>query len=118
MRSERIASLARVLQGKAATFNNTHAAQWLERSLDDSACVSDPLVIFHALPALTSMQRRIDIPEMFLLADAIAITLQNVTEGLVVFPRKIHSNILAELPFMITENIIMRLVAMGVSRQE
>ncbi len=57
-------------------------------------------------------------PEMFLLADAIAITLQNVTEGLVVFPHKIHSNIMAELPFMITENIIMRLTAMGVSRQE
>jgi adenylosuccinate lyase len=59
-----------------------------------------------------------DIPEMFLLADAITITLQNVTEGLVVFPLKIHSNIMAELPFMITENVIMRLVAMGVSRQE
>lgn len=57
-------------------------------------------------------------PEMFLLADSIAITLQNVTEGLVVFTHKIHSNIMAELPFMITENIIMRLTAMGVSRQE
>ncbi|KAF5720977.1 adenylosuccinate lyase [Fusarium mundagurra] len=100
MRSERIASLARVLQSKAATYQSTHSAQWMERSLDDSAC------------------RRIDIPEMFLLADAVAITLQNVTEGLVVFPLKIHSNIMAELPFMITENIIMRLVAMGVSRQE
>lgn len=59
-----------------------------------------------------------DIPEMFLLADSIAITLQNVTQGLVVFPKKIHSNTMAELPFMITENIIMRLTAMGVSRQE
>ena len=55
---------------------------------------------------------------MFLLADSILITLQNVTEGLVVFPHKIHSNTMAELPFMITENIIMRLTAMGVSRQE
>lgn len=55
---------------------------------------------------------------MFLLADSIAITLQNVTQGLVVFPKKIHSNTMAELPFMITENIIMRLTAMGVSRQE
>ncbi len=45
------------------------------------------------------MSRRIDVPEMFPLADAIAITLQNVTEGLVVFPHKIHSNIMAELPF-------------------
>ena len=55
---------------------------------------------------------------MFLLSDSILITLQNVTEGLVVFPKKIHSNLMAELPFMITENIIMRLVALGVSRQE
>ncbi|KAF4337742.1 adenylosuccinate lyase [Fusarium beomiforme] len=66
----------------------------------------------------SSAMRRMDVPEMFLLADAIAITLQNVTEGLVVFPLKIHSNIMAELPFMVTENIIMRLTAMGVSRQE
>ncbi|KAH8175583.1 lyase domain-containing protein [Sarocladium implicatum] len=100
MRSERIASLARVLQGKAANFNSTHSAQWMERSLDDSAC------------------RRMDIPEMFLLSDAVLITLQNVTEGLVVFPKVINANIMKELPFMITENIIMRLTAMGVSRQE
>ena len=100
MRCERIASLARVLQGKLANFNNTHSAQWMERSLDDSAC------------------RRMDIPEMFLLADAIAITLENVTGGLVVFPRRIHSNTMEHLPNMITESIIMRLTAMGVSRQE
>lgn len=55
-------------------------------------------------------------PEMFLLADSIVITLQNVTEGLVVFPRKIHSNLMAGLPFLITENIIMSLTARGVSR--
>lgn len=42
MRSERIASLARVLQGKAANFQSTHSTQWMERSLDDSACVSTP----------------------------------------------------------------------------
>ena len=59
-----------------------------------------------------------DIPEMFLLSDAVLITLQNVTEGLVVFPKVINANIMKELPFMITENIIMRLTAMGVSRQE
>lgn len=75
----------------------------------------------HYLPRstrLTFIQRRINVPEMFLLADAIAITLQNVTEGPVMFPSKIHSNIMAELPFVITENIIMSLTAMGVSRQE
>ena len=44
MRSERITSLARLLQGKVATFNNTYSAQWLERSLDDSATVGIPLL--------------------------------------------------------------------------
>jgi adenylosuccinate lyase len=67
---------------------------------------------------LTATQRRMDIPEMFLLADAILLTLQNVTEGLVVFPLKIHQNNMEQLPFMITETIIMRLTKAGISRQE
>lgn len=50
MRSERIASLARVLQGKAANFQSTHSTQWMERSLDDSACVSgNPLPLNQSL---------------------------------------------------------------------
>jgi adenylosuccinate lyase len=72
----------------------------MERTLDDSAI------------------RRIDIPEMFLLADAILITLDNVTNGLVVYPKRIEARVLEELPFMITESIIMKLVAKGESRQE
>jgi adenylosuccinate lyase len=62
--------------------------------------------------------RRIDIPEMFLLADAILIGLDNVTSGLVVYPKRIHARVMDELPFMITESIIMQLVAKGESRQE
>lgn len=54
---------------------------------------------------------------MSLLADAIAITLQNMTKVPVIFFfHKIHSNIMAELPFMITESMTMKLTAMGVSR--
>ncbi|KFA69133.1 hypothetical protein S40285_00109 [Stachybotrys chlorohalonatus IBT 40285] len=108
MRSERVYSLARELMSKPASFAATHSDQWAERTLDDSAI------------------RRIDIPEMFLLADAICIGLDNISDGLVVYPAVIASRVAAEaiiltpvhkLPFMITEDIIMRLCAKGVSRQ-
>jgi adenylosuccinate lyase len=72
----------------------------MERTLDDSAI------------------RRIMIPEMFLSADAICMTLDNVVSGLVVYPARIHSAVMEELPFMATENIIMKLVALGKSRQD
>ncbi|KAI9730649.1 MAG: adenylosuccinase ade13 [Claussenomyces sp. TS43310] len=80
--------------------SDTYAAQWFERTLDDSAI------------------RRITIPEMFLSADAICITMDNVVSGLVVYPKRIHSRVMEELPFMATEAIIMRLVALGRSRQD
>ena len=100
MRSERICSLSRELQSKPGSFAATHANQWMERTLDDSAI------------------RRMDIPEMFLLADAVVMGLDNVTSGLVVYPRRIEARVQEELPFMVTESIIMKLVAKGVSRQE
>ncbi|EGR47112.1 hypothetical protein MKX07_003956 [Trichoderma sp. CBMAI-0711] len=100
MRSERICSLSRALMAKPASFANTLSTQWMERTLDDSAI------------------RRMDIPEMFLLAEAVLIGLDNVTDGLVVYPARIRSRFLDELPFMVTEAIIMKLVAKGASRQE
>jgi adenylosuccinate lyase len=100
MRSERIYALSRELMSKPASFANTLSDQWMERTLDDSAI------------------RRIDIPEMFLLADAILLSLDNVTSGLVVYPKRVDARVQEELPFMITESIIMRLVAKGESRQE
>ncbi|TDZ19606.1 Adenylosuccinate lyase [Colletotrichum orbiculare MAFF 240422] len=100
MRSERVSSLARELVSIQATIANTFAAQWLERSLDDSAV------------------RRIALPEMFLLADAILGTLDNVTDGLIIYPKVIASRVQEQLPLMCTENIIMKLCAKGVSRQE
>lgn len=87
MRSERIYSLARELLSKPLNFANTLSDQWMERTLDDSAI------------------RRIDIPEMFLLADAILLSLDNVTDGLVVYPQRIQSRVQEELPFMITESV-------------
>ncbi len=55
---------------------------------------------------------------MFLSADAICMTLGNVVSGLVVYPNRIHSRLMEELPFMATENIIMKLVSLGKSRQD
>ncbi|KAM7192551.1 adenylosuccinate lyase [Rhypophila sp. PSN 637] len=100
MRCERITALARKLRGLPANFANTFSAQWFERTLDDSAI------------------RRMDIPEMFLLADSVLLTLDNVTNGLVLYPSVIRSRIDQELPFMATESILMKLASHGVSRQD
>lgn len=99
-RSERICSLGRKLSNISTNFSDTFSSQWLERTLDDSAI------------------RRIDIPEIFLLTDALLILLDDVTNGLVVFPAMIRSQIEQEIPFIATENIIVKLVHKGVSRQE
>jgi adenylosuccinate lyase len=66
----------------------------------------------------TSANRRITLPEAFLTADIVLSTLQNVCEGLVVYPRVIARRIAQELPFMATENIIMSIVKKGGDRQE
>merc|ERR1711962_1873901 len=100
MRSERCCSLARHLMTLVSDAQNTAAVQWMERTLDDSA------------------NRRICLPEAFLTADVVLNTLQNVTEGLVVYPQVIRRQVEQELPFMATENIIMAMVKAGGNRQE
>lgn len=100
MRSERICSLARFVMSLETSAAATAAVQWLERTLDDSA------------------NRRLVLPQAFLAADAVLILCQNVTTGLVVYPRVIAANLEAELPFMATENILMAAVAAGGNRQE
>lgn len=100
MRSERCCSLARHLIALNTDALNTAAVQWMERTLDDSA------------------NRRICIPEAFLTADIILNTLQNISEGMVVYPAVIQKHIQQELPFMATENIIVAMVKKGGSRQE
>ncbi|KAI9846562.1 MAG: adenylosuccinase ade13 [Thelocarpon superellum] len=100
MRSERICSLGRKLANLNKDAADTYAAQWFERTLDDSAI------------------RRITLPEMYLCADGLMSTLNNVVSGLVVYPAVIQRRIAQELPFMATESIIMALVAKGISRQE
>ena len=100
MRSERITSLARWLTTLAANPAQTAAAQWLERTLDDSA------------------NRRMALPEAFLTADAILRILHNVADGLVVFPAMVRRNLAEELPFMASEAILMEAVRRGGDRQE
>lgn len=99
MRSERCCALARHLITLYANAANTHAVQWLERTLDDSA------------------NRRLTLAEAFLTADATLLTLLNVCQGLVVYPKVIERHIAQELPFMATENIIMAVVQAGGDRQ-
>lgn len=99
IRSERICGLARFLMSLNENPLYTAATQWLERSLDDSA------------------NRRMCIPEAFLTADAILSLLVHVTAGLVVHPTIIRKNLLEELPFMATENILMESVKKGKDRQ-
>ncbi|KAF2229234.1 putative adenylosuccinate lyase Ade13 [Viridothelium virens] len=100
MRSERLCSLGRYLSVKPGEALRTYGAQWLERTLDDSAI------------------RRLTLPESFLCADACLNLLLNISSGLVVYPAVIARNIAAELPFMATENFIMAMVRKGGSRQE
>lgn len=100
MRSERCCALARHLIALVADPLNTHATQWMERTLDDSA------------------NRRISLGEAFLTADVVLNTLQNVCEGLVVYPEVIKAHIRQELPFMATENIIVAMVKAGGNRQD
>lgn len=99
MRSERCCALARHMITLISNAANTHATQWMERTLDDSA------------------NRRITLAEAFLSADAALITLLNISQGLVVYPKVIERHIAQELPFMAAENFIMAMVKAGGDRQ-
>ena len=100
MRSERIASLSRYVMIDALNPAVTSAAQWFERTLDDSA------------------NKRLSVPEGFLAVDGILDLCLNVVDGLVVYPKVIEKRLMSELPFMATENIMMDAVKAGGDRQE
>ncbi|MFW5630702.1 MAG: adenylosuccinate lyase, partial [Acetivibrio ethanolgignens] len=89
MRSERIASLSRYVMADVMNPAITSATQWFERTLDDSA------------------NKRLSVPEAFLAVDGILDLYLNVVDGLVVYPKVIEKHLMAELPFMATENIMM-----------
>lgn len=100
MRSERMCALARLVISAAQSPAFTAATQWFERTLDDSA------------------NKRIAMPELFLSVDALLLLYRNIAAHLVVHPRMIERHLREELPFMMTENIMMEAVKRGGDRQD
>ena len=100
MRSERIASLANYVMSDMMNPMLVASTQWFERTLDDSA------------------NKRLSVPEGFLAVDGILDLYLNVVDVLVVYPKVIEKHLMAELPFMATENIMMDAVKAGGDRQE
>lgn len=100
MRSERINALARHVIALTIDPAFTAASQWFERTLDDSA------------------NKRIAVPEAYLATDAVLLILHNVASGMVVYPEMIRRRLMEELPFMATENLMMRAAKRGGDRQE
>lgn len=100
MRSERISSLARYVIVDSINPALTAGTQWFERTLDDSA------------------NKRISVAEAFLAVDSILNIYINITSGLVVYDKVITRRVMEKLPFMATENIMMKSVKNGGNRQE
>jgi adenylosuccinate lyase len=100
MRCERATGLARFVISLATSPLQTAAEQWFERTLDDSS------------------NKRLSIPEPFLAIDGALLLLINVARGLVVYPGTIQAAVMAELPFMATEEILMAAVRAGGDRQQ
>jgi adenylosuccinate lyase len=100
MRCERICGLTRFVMNLVGNAYDTAATQWLERTLDDSS------------------NRRLSLPEAFLALDGALDLMHNVASGLVVHEATVRKNLMAELPFMATENILMECVKLGGDRQE
>jgi adenylosuccinate lyase len=100
MRAERIGALARYVISLQANGSHTAAAQWLERTLDDSA------------------NRRLTLPEAFLGTDAILLLAINIAQGLEVREKVIARHVAEQMPFMVTERWLMLAVQAGGDRQE
>ncbi len=99
MRCERICGLTRFVMNLVGNAYDTAATQWLERTLDDSS------------------NRRLSLPEAFLALDGALDLMHNVANGLIVHEAMVRKNLMAELPFMATENILMACVKLGGDRQ-
>lgn len=100
MKCERICGLSRFVMNLAGNAYDTAATQWLERTLDDSS------------------NRRLSLPEAFLALDGAIDLMREVAGGLVVHEAMVRRNLMAELPFLATENILMEAVKAGADRQE
>ena len=100
MKCERICGLTRFVMNLVGNAYDTAATQWLERTLDDSS------------------NRRLSLPEAFLALDGALDLMHQVASGLVVHEAMVRKNLMAELPFLATENIMMEAVKLGGDRQE
>lgn len=99
MRAERIGALARYVVSLQANPAHTASAQWLERTLDDSA------------------NRRLVLPEACLATDGVLVLAQDIAAGLEVREGTIARHVAAQMPFMATERWLMLGVAAGGDRQ-
>jgi len=99
MRCERVCGLSRFVMNLVGNAYDTAATQWLERTLDDSS------------------NRRLSLPEAFLALDGALDLMHNVAAGLVVHEATVRANLMAELPFMASENLMMEAVKLGRDRQ-
>lgn len=100
MRAERMCGLARFVMNLTANAAQTAATQWLERTLDDS------------------VNRRLTLPQAFLGTDAMLRLYLNIAQGLQVHPEMILKNVMMQLPFMATEEIMMKAAQAGADRQQ
>lgn len=100
MKCERVSSLSKFVIANSQNGAFVSGTQWLERTLDDSA------------------NKRLSLPQSFLAIDSILILIQNIVKDAVVYENMIRKNLMLELPYMITENILMEAVKKGQDRQE
>lgn len=100
VKCERACSLAKFVMSLYNSAQMVTATQWMERSLDDSAC------------------RRVTMPQAFLACDSMLIVMIHIFDGLLVYPKIIEHNLKRELPFLTSERILMMAVKNGADRQE
>jgi adenylosuccinate lyase len=100
LNSEKICSLARLVNQLPSVALENASLSYLERTLDDSA------------------NKRIIISEGFLLTDEIIKTAEKIVEGLVINSEKIKYNLDQYAPFSATETIIIECVKKGADRQK
>ncbi len=100
MKSERVSSLAKFVISLSQNGSMVAMTQWFERTLDDSA------------------NKRLSIPQAFLAIDGAIDLMRDIFDGAVVYEKTISNHIEKELPFMITEFLMMKVVEKGGDRQE
>ena len=97
---EKICSLCRYIINQENCMSQTYINQWLERTLDDSAI------------------KRIIYPECFLLLEHILNESIKCVSSLVINENKITNDVILNMPYVLSEQIILNGVELGYDRQE